>query len=524
MRRKHPLEGRQLIVEEALFALQSESLVLNNDESKLLVALSNCTEVKLSHGMRAIHCGHNLANGIIGADIIFTRDFYEDLLHDIRLQFRCVLIGSPGIGKSIFQFYYLARIMNPKLFGDLSPDFDGCTDSPKLIVRQVGKTMTVYDIENRLAYKGKADKLLLECFDPKVTLYFYEPAEVKTEEPFFFGLNLATLATVSPRDERYHEFRKNRGQPKYMPTYTLDELLTVGEYLLQQDSFPKSMITEFSKKSIIDRYVKYGGIIRHALPPNTDALELIRGLSAQAIIDCDATKLLTFDGNIEKGEVSHFIMQMNVSRTVPNRFKEFLIEFVSDDVRTALEAKIAKVDLKDRIATLIQNDETGYKGVLCQQVYETVVADLLTSPTGLKGMQLMIPNDQICTGTWDVLSLTLNALERGKLPLFSEMKETVLYYPTKVNFPAVEFCYRDGDRLIGFQITRQKELLKKIKLSALSTFLATVNVTDYSKVTLYLVPTPSRADKSSISFRNEKNVTVAAPVENYVIKLPPKYV
>jgi hypothetical protein len=230
------------------------------------------------------------------------------------------------------------------------------------------------------------------------------------------------------------------------------------------------------------------------------------------------------DGNIEKGEVSHFIMQMNVTRTVPKRFIEFIIEFVSDDIRTALEAKIAKVDLKDRIATLIQNDETGFKDILCRQVYETVVADLLTSPTGLNGMQLKKPNDPLCTATWDVFRLTLNALERGKLPVFSEMKETVLYYPTKVNFPAVEFCYRDGDRLIGFQITRQDKLLKVIKLSALSTFLATVNVTDYSKVTLYLVPTPSRADKSSIIFRNEKNVTVVAPVENYVIKLPLKYV
>jgi hypothetical protein len=153
------------------------------------------TEVKLSHGMRAIHCCTDLEEGTIGADILFIRDFYEDLLNLIRSVRNCVLIGNPGIGKSQFQFYYLARIMNPELFGGLTPDFNGCTDAPKLVIRQQSKTMTVYDVERAVAYECETNELLLECFDPKVTLYLFEPAESR-DKPFWSGLKLPSLRSL----------------------------------------------------------------------------------------------------------------------------------------------------------------------------------------------------------------------------------------------------------------------------------------------------------------------------------------
>ena len=162
LRSKHPLEGRHLIVEEAMFAAFADTLKINERDSKLVIALSNCTveTILKSPGMTAINCDYNFETGIVGVDTLFTREFYEDLLEDIRLNLRCLLIGNPWVGKSLFQFYYLARIMNPKLFGDLPPDLNGCTAAPKVVIRQVGHKMTVYDIENRAAYP-KCDVIFL---------------------------------------------------------------------------------------------------------------------------------------------------------------------------------------------------------------------------------------------------------------------------------------------------------------------------------------------------------------------------
>ena len=49
--------------------------------------------------------------------------------------------------------------------------------------------------------------------------------------------------------------------------------------------------------------------------------------------------------------------------------------------------KIAKIGLTNMILSLITNDETGFNKYLCHKMYEAVVAGLLTSRTGLKGMQ-----------------------------------------------------------------------------------------------------------------------------------------
>ena len=44
-------------------------------------------------------------------DLIYERWFYPDLLATIRQTEKTILIGSPGIGKSHFQFYYLMRLL-----------------------------------------------------------------------------------------------------------------------------------------------------------------------------------------------------------------------------------------------------------------------------------------------------------------------------------------------------------------------------------------------------------------------------
>jgi hypothetical protein len=76
----------------------------------------------------------NIGIESLGGNKLFVRDFYPRLLQEIRKKERAVLIGNPGIGKSFFQFYYLARLVNPEQFGPLPPDHLGSTDPPKIVI------------------------------------------------------------------------------------------------------------------------------------------------------------------------------------------------------------------------------------------------------------------------------------------------------------------------------------------------------------------------------------------------------
>ena len=93
-------------------------------------------------------------------------------------------IGNPGIGKSFFQYYYLARILNPSLFGPLPPDCYGSTTPPKIVIRQVGTAaMTIFDIANRKAERvDGCPGTLLDCFDPETSLYLMEPEVSMAEQ------------------------------------------------------------------------------------------------------------------------------------------------------------------------------------------------------------------------------------------------------------------------------------------------------------------------------------------------------
>jgi hypothetical protein len=77
---------------------------------------------------------------------LFIRSFYESLLRVIRSLRHVVLIGNPGIGKSVFQYYYLARILNIDTLGPLPADSFGSTDPPHYVIRQIGSFFEIYDI------------------------------------------------------------------------------------------------------------------------------------------------------------------------------------------------------------------------------------------------------------------------------------------------------------------------------------------------------------------------------------------
>ena len=185
----------------------------SDDQSDFLESLANCRVDRIGDDIDVIRLNKlGVRWKCLGPQKLFVRQFYPDLLREVRANHRSVLIGNPGIGKSFFQYYYLARILNPSLFGPLPPDCYGSTSPPKIVIRQEGTAaMTIFDIANRQAeIVIGCPKRLLGCFDPETSLYLMEPG-ISVAEPFIGGLLIPTLATVSPNPAQYKEFCKNGG-------------------------------------------------------------------------------------------------------------------------------------------------------------------------------------------------------------------------------------------------------------------------------------------------------------------------
>ena len=82
--------------------------------------LSTCAVSQLNNEMQliALPSGTVFPGALLksSAKYLYCRSFYPDLLKTVRFCWRAVLLSNPGTGKSMFQWYYLARLLNPDAF------------------------------------------------------------------------------------------------------------------------------------------------------------------------------------------------------------------------------------------------------------------------------------------------------------------------------------------------------------------------------------------------------------------------
>jgi hypothetical protein len=260
-------------------------------ETNLLKNMKNLTNksiTKLHHEISVVDLGMKLNINRVSSDLLFVRDFYPSLLEDIRKNDRAILLGDPGISKSFFHYYYLARVMNPSLFGSLPIDCFGSTNPPDIIVRQIcGEEIQVYDTANETVYKlPDANDIFLSLKKHDMyhrSLYLIEPGLRIKIGPYL--TDIPTLITVCSSDiSCYHQFQKHGGVYFYMPCYTEQELLTLGHYLRggKKDDddddvtspptsipsrLPEGMDEkEYTEESLKNRFKQFGGIIRSVFP------------------------------------------------------------------------------------------------------------------------------------------------------------------------------------------------------------------------------------------------------------------
>jgi hypothetical protein len=100
-----------------------------------LRALATCAVSHLDSGLQLITLpsGMNFPGVLVesSARYLYCRNFYPELLKSIRLNLRTVLLSNPGTGESMFQWYYLPRLLNPDAFKDALTASKGKTEPPR---------------------------------------------------------------------------------------------------------------------------------------------------------------------------------------------------------------------------------------------------------------------------------------------------------------------------------------------------------------------------------------------------------
>lgn len=493
--------------QEALFpgmfnAYEMLCPIVDQRRIELLEGLINSTAVNLSDGVRAIRTGNHarfLDSDMMASDTIYERHFYPQLVSTIRCAKRRVLLMSnPGTGKSVFQFYLLARYLNPSLFIEsqlTGPIKFGSDVLPKVIIRQVqGTGVEVWFLEQHLVHFIDTTKIatLLRCFDPAITLYFFDPAKTKGIEPFAdeSGTDMSTLATMSPDISRYKEYKKI-ARTVYMPVFTEKELLAIGKDMRISIGFPQVMEVLYSEGSIRSRYAMYNGIIRHVLPQDDLVVAEAKSDREFAFENISAASFL--NGNLERQTISSYLAVYDVAVDQGGyNFTKYHLCPVNLEVAVELQKRVKKISLDDRILALQSYGETGNnKFGSIPSIYESVIADHLTSLDGVRwkqrncsvaGAKASLPlgrkrkADEPIEGiestiTYQPLVVKGLRLGSGLVPPYSEMEMNVLYRSTNVNFPLCDLVFKNSiGKIVCIQVSMESGGKRDVTLGAFKDF------------------------------------------------------
>ena len=215
-------------------------------------------------------------------------------------------------------------IFNDK-FGALSPDYLNNSQKPKVVLQQVGENdMYVFFVEERIVHIISIfSKSIFDYFDPKSTIYFYEPGRSKSE-PHFERLELPIFMIVSPEISRYKEFTKNGGKKLYMPLLTREELVTIGNFLVKENKV-SGLEDFYSKENIVERYEEFGGIYRHVFPSSIDYVKQIRLVKKIYIenLSKETKEKLVLNADIENIHISHLVARYIVEKKEMKHSKNF---------------------------------------------------------------------------------------------------------------------------------------------------------------------------------------------------------
>jgi hypothetical protein len=297
---------------------------------------------------------------------------------------RVILLSNPGTGKSVFQFYMLARFLNPALFaGDGGHEQKtsvvrkfGSATPPRVVVRQVlGSSIQVWFLEEQVVHIiiGKPIEAVLRCFDPVTTLYFFEPGSTNNVEPVADIHELPTLLTTTPNIDRYKEFCKE-ATTMYCPVYTKEELLAIGRDIRQPARGLRSKLGDlygskfgdlYSDDNISQRFDLYGGMFYFVLPAATVRVNQNLTRRKAFFQKTDFTKMVNVPSSeLVLGDAGTFALLYDVGRRDDGTwdFLEHSFKYTGVEVERKVREVYTNMDFDKLLKAVRDADELDARG------------------------------------------------------------------------------------------------------------------------------------------------------------------
>jgi len=337
---------------------------------------------------------------------------------------------------------------------------------PKLIFRTVeGKKSFLFfvdQIKDVLYVKHSPE--ILDCFTDENSTVLWEPGRGKAPV-YFTDIKARIIATVSPNQELFHQFRKN-AKMFYMPCPSELQLRLMGQIyrsFTQLKNCPSDAEIHQSVK-------KLGPFIRTVLCWTRDEIALFindRDNEIDTIVK-DTTKLSSKTHIMEPlngNGLSHRLVRYVVYRNSDESFLGYTgchYRYTCKEALRLLSVAVVKIGIekvKKHLISVNQGEISIPKSIpiLLERIFEFYAL------TGLqwkfRQMQLKDSNREI---HWENFIVKFYHVERTKT-LFQNMVADVLYYPHDPTFPLVDLYYKDEfGKLVGIQATMSKVHAKRL--------------------------------------------------------------
>ncbi|CAG8830763.1 32696_t:CDS:2 [Gigaspora margarita] len=334
------VKGNEIVLNNCVMLNAQNELILNNGEP----VMGESAKIKMNFAkfLRLRKSPYGIVYGISTQDILIKESYlqmiekieYDRTHHEKR---GCIIIGSPGIGKTHFSLYlafYLTRRYSPAdiIYEQL---FQGY--SRALHVKPNISVMKILDLTREF---------------PQDSFYIADsviPAPWKT---------IFTFLVTTPKSGRWHEFVKGRVRKYYAPIWTEEEIWSVWNVKY------KNKIPESRVKELITRW---GCIPRRVFDEYDDEPKV-----DVVVSQCDAYVYLKNDGgdldDNHSGKAIHII---------PNSdFTDKIYVPASTEICEALYRHYKK-NTKDMIVKIIRNFTRSAGGTLAGKFFEMVAHDIL---------------------------------------------------------------------------------------------------------------------------------------------------
>ena len=401
----------------------------------------------------ACHIGHFEGGKFLDIfgrlEFLYIREGYDELYEDIQALWKTdgvnkvVLVGNAGTGKSWYQLYILRRLLKR------STDYQNDADDYDFVFRQVGHQHYLIDIKDCVVYQVNSLDVGVLTFLAR-SLYFFEPGTEKELAPTMVGL--PSLATLSPYEKRISEYLKFDTMLLYFWPWSFTEMCAMVEH----------SGLDITPDDLYDRYLLYGGIVRHIVAPTLMQKRIKKNLVAR-LQNLDLSILQNEAANVDRdvtgNNVSGFILCYDGKRIALERksqegmgifFDDGVLRYTSAFVEQRVEEVLDHKSMEEKMMVVL--DRLNDRVIdLSGKNLEAVTTEFLSKAI----VKWQIKRAGV--GGWSDFTTKKRTVTKDYSIVGQLTKADQLLVPTNTSFPVADMVFSNwgNDPALVFQCTWQ---------------------------------------------------------------------